>query len=80
MRRETWSGGLLLEAWDAQAGTYTRFNPDGSAASSRVLTADEIAALTPPPDPRATLRAQIQAAESPAELQALMVQLLDLGV
>lgn len=38
--------GNISEVWDDAAGTYTRYNPDGTVAETRPLTADEQAALT----------------------------------
>lgn len=82
MRSETWSNGTLreVETWDTGTGTYTRTDGAGTVLATRELTADEVASLTPAPDLRAELRAQIAAAESPAELQALLLQAIDMGV
>lgn len=58
------------------------YPPDGTAMRRREGLPDEpVTGLPiPQPDPRETLRVQIAAAESPAELQALMLELIDLGV
>lgn len=43
--------GNLAEKADASTGTFTRWDPDGRVVEQRPLTVDEIAALTPPPQP-----------------------------
>lgn len=37
--------GNATEVWDDQAGTYTRYNADGTVTETRPLTADEASAL-----------------------------------
>lgn len=73
---QVWSDGQLVEelVWTHPI--------DGTGIRRRDGQPDEpVAGLPiPTPDPRAELRAAIAAAESPAELQSLMLQLIDLGV
>lgn len=45
------TAGVRIEEWDGAAGIYTRWHPDGTVAEQRALTAEEIAALTPPVAP-----------------------------
>lgn len=71
MRIDTFdSAGRLTERVDPDAGTYTRWDGAGKVVESRALTADEIASLTPPPDPRAAKIAEIEATLADAPLLA----------
>lgn len=58
------------EEWDSDAGTYTRWDEAGSVVESRALTAEEIASLTPQPDPRAAKIAEIKTKLADAPLLA----------
>lgn len=71
INRETWSGGRRVELFDGtNTLTYTRWDDAGNVTESRPLTSDEIASLTPPPDPRADKIAEIEAALGDAPLLA----------
>lgn len=77
--RDFASGAVLTaEVIDLAAGTYTR-EEHGVVTLVRDLTADEIAAYTPAPDPRATLLAEVQAATTVAKLRAAVLAAIEQG-
>lgn len=69
---------VAVEIIDLDAGTYTR-EEHGLVVATRPLTADEIAAYTPAPDPRADLIAQVEQATTVAKLRAAVLAALDAG-
>lgn len=69
------------EVIDLAAGTVT-FEVDGKVVRSRPLTADEVAAYTPPepaPDPLATLLADLAKATSVAQIRAAAAKAAELA-
>ena len=80
--REEW-GEVLRARWDTATGLYTRYEEDGTLAESRPLTDEEVASLTPAPNPRAQRIADIRARLAAAPLlfderDEIMAELLDL--
>lgn len=73
------SGSLFVAVIDTDAGTYA-LTIDGVPWESRPATAEEVAAATPPADPRADLLEQAVAATTVAKLRAVLVAALDSGV
>lgn len=77
---EAFHNGRRVEAWDSDAGTFTRWDADGNVLEHRPLTADEIAAMTPPPDPRAELLARLDDAVLLDEIRAVVADAIQGGV
>ena len=69
---------VAAEIIDLDAGTYTR-EEYGTIVATRPLAADEIAAYTPAPDPRADLIAQVEQATTVAKLRAAVLAAIDSG-
>lgn len=65
--------------WDTDAATFTRWDESGTVIESRPLTADEIAALTPPPPPPNPAADALDSAADQAE-QSLIADVRDLAV
>lgn len=77
---EAFHNGRRVEAWDSDAGTFTRWDADGNIVEQRPLTVDEIAALTPPPDPRAELLARIEGATMLDEIREIVADAITGGM
>lgn len=69
---------LTTEIIDVAAGTYTR-EECGVVVLVRDLTADEIAAFTPTPDPKAALIAEVTSATTVAKLRAAVLAAIEQG-
>lgn len=72
--------GNLAEKADPKAGTFTRWDTEGRVIESRPLTAAELAALTPPPDPRAELLARIEGATMLDEIREIVADAITGGM
>ena len=80
MNSALYSGGKLVERWSTDTGRYERFDADGRVVEQRPLTADELAALTPPPDPRAELLARIEGATMLDEIRDIVADAIAGGM
>ena len=80
MNSALYSGGKLVERWSTDTGHYERFDADGRVIEQRPLTADEIAALTPPPDPRAELLARLDDAVLLDEIREIVADAITGGM
>lgn len=74
------ANGNLAELSDLDAGTFTRWDRAGRVIESRPLTADEVAALTPPPDPRAELLARLDGATLLDEMRDIVADAINGGL
>lgn len=81
IRNETFTDGALVlaEIIDLAAGTLT-IEEHGVVTQVRDLTADDIAAYTPTPDPREALLAEVQAATTVTKLRAALLAAIEAGV
>ena len=71
----------MAERADVATGTFTRWDTSGRVIESRPLTADELAALTPTPDPRAELLARLDDAPLMIdELRSIVADAIDKGL
>lgn len=79
IRNETYIDGVCVaaEVIDLAAGTFST-EEYGTITATRALTADEIAAYTPTPDPVADVVAEINAATTVTKLRAAVLKLAEL--
>ena len=72
MSRLVYNGSTLVERWDSDNGTLTRWDDNGAVTEQRPLTPDELAAVTPPPvpvDPLAALLTALEQATTMSDVQ-----------
>lgn len=74
------SGHNLAEQIDTDTGTLTRYDRQGNVIESRPLTADEIAALTPPPVVKTADQRLADAVSALATLDTLAAPVLPVDV
>ncbi len=72
-------GGRRVESWNGNTGTFTRWDGAGRVIESRPLTAEELAALTPAPDPRAELLDRIGQATMLDEIREIVADAISGG-